>query len=83
MFSPNGDGKNEYLYVRGNNVYGMRLTVFDRWGEKVFETTDLLTGWDGTFKGKELDPGVYTYVVTVNYTDKESTTRSGTVTLIR
>jgi gliding motility-associated-like protein len=82
-FSPNGDGSNEKLFVRGNNLYGVRLTVFDRWGEKVFETTDQSQGWDGTYNGKELDPGVFTYVVTVNYNNKESATQSGTVTLIR
>lgn len=82
-FSPNGDGSNDKVFVRGNNLYGVRLTIFDRWGEKVFETTDQSTGWDGTYKGEELDPGVFTWVVTVNYANKESTTKSGTITLIR
>ena len=82
-FSPNGDGRNDYLFVRGNNFHEIRLTIFDRWGEKIFETTNQLTGWDGTYKGKEVDPGVFTYVVTVNYSDKGSVTQSGTVTLLR
>lgn len=82
-FSPNQDGQNDYFFVRGNNLYGIRLTVFDRWGEKVFETTNQYTGWDGTYNGKELDPGVFTYVVTVNYSDKKAVTQSGTVTLVR
>ena len=82
-FSPNGDGANDVLYIRGNNIYGLRLSIFDRWGEKIFETTDPLYGWDGTYKGKELGPGVFTYVATVNYSDKESVTQTGTVTLVR
>ncbi len=82
-FSPNGDGSNDKVFVRGNNLYGLRLTIFDRWGEKVFETTDQNSGWDGTYKGEELDPGVFTYVVTVNYENKETQTLSGTITLIR
>jgi gliding motility-associated-like protein len=81
-FSPN-NGNGDKFYVRGNNLYGVRLTIFDRWGEKIFETTNQSDGWDGTYNGKELDPGVFTYVVTVNYVNKESTTVSGTVTLIR
>ena len=82
-FSPNGDKINDYLFVRGNNFFGVRLTVYDRWGERLFETNNQLIGWDGTFKGEELNPGVYTYVVTINYNDKESVTKSGTITLVR
>lgn len=82
-FSPNGDGFNDILYVRANNVYSMRLTIFDRWGEQLFETTDQSVGWNGTYKDKELGPGVYTYVVTVNFDNKDSVTKSGTVTLVR
>jgi gliding motility-associated-like protein len=82
-FSPNGDGRNDYLFVRGNNVYGLRFTIFDRWGAMVFETTSQSIGWDGTYKGEDVDPGVFTYVVTINYSDKQSTTTTGTVTMIR
>lgn len=82
-FSPNGDGYNDVLYLRGNNLYGVRFSVFDRWGEKVFETTDPTIGWDGRYKGKDLDPGVFMYVVTVNYNDKDTSTETGDVTLVR
>ena len=82
-FSPNGDGYNDYLFVRGNNLYGIRFTIFDRWGEKVFETTDPLKGWDGTYKGKNLDPAVFTYIVTINFDDGKSNTETGSVTLVR
>ncbi len=82
-FSPNGDGRNDYLFLRGNNLYGIRFTIYDRWGEKVFETTDATIGWDGRYKGKELDPAVFIYVITVNYDDKKTTTETGNVTLVR
>ena len=82
-FSPNNDGYNDYLFVRGNNLYGIRFTVFDRWGEKVWETTDPTDGWDGRYKGKELDPAVFTYVLTIIYDDSKNLTQTGTVTLIR
>jgi gliding motility-associated-like protein len=81
-FSPNKDGANDYFIVRGNNLFGVRLTVFDRWGEKIFESTNPFIGWDGTYEGEDLNPGVFTYVVTVNYNDRQTITRSGTITLI-
>src|SRR6185312_14775393 len=48
-FSPNGDGMNDLLHVKSNcNISQFSFKIFDRWGEKVFESTDLLFGWDGT-----------------------------------
>jgi len=82
-FSPNGDGRNDYLFIRGNNLYGVRFTVYDRWGEKVFETTQQTTGWDGTYKGKDLNPGVFSYVYTINFDDGSTISKTGSVTLIR
>ncbi len=82
-FSPNNDGYNDYLFVRGNNLYGIRFTVFDRWGEKVWETVNQTEGWDGRYKGKELDPAVFTYVLTIIYDDSKNVTQTGTITLLR
>ncbi|MBL0105553.1 MAG: gliding motility-associated C-terminal domain-containing protein [Bacteroidetes bacterium] len=82
-FSPNGDNKNDYFFLRGNNIYGIRLTIFDRWGEKMFESTDPSQGWDGTYNNKDVNPGVYTFVATVIFTDGTSASKSGTVTLVR
>ncbi len=82
-FSPNGDGWNDYLFVRGNNFESIKLVIFDRWGEKIFESLNSTIGWDGTYKGNEVDPGVFAFVVTVNYSNKESFTQSGMITLIR
>ncbi|REJ82917.1 MAG: PKD domain-containing protein [Bacteroidetes bacterium] len=82
-FTPNRDGRNDYLFVRGNNLYGLRFTVYDRWGNKVFETVNQSEGWDGTYKGKLLDPAVFTYILTVNYEDGKTVTETGNVTLIR
>ena len=65
-FSPNGDGQNDVLYVRGGGVTGMYWAIYDRWGERVFETSDPKQGWDGTYKGKNLDPAVFVYYLKVN-----------------
>lgn len=82
-FTPNGDGKNDILYLRGVIVESMSLIIYNRWGEKVFESKNQSIGWDGTFKGKLLDPDVYAYYLTVNCIGGEVFTEQGNVTLLR
>jgi gliding motility-associated-like protein len=60
-FTPNNDGLNDLLYVRGNVITELYFAIYNRWGEKIFETTDQNIGWDGTFKGKALPPDAYGY----------------------
>lgn len=83
MFSPNGDGLNDVFYVYGNNVREVKLTVFNRWGEKVFDATSVYSGWDGTYKNEPQGPGVYTYVVEFTFLDNQKLQKQGTVTLVR
>ncbi|MCC6841046.1 MAG: gliding motility-associated C-terminal domain-containing protein [Flavobacteriales bacterium] len=82
-FTPNGDGNNDLLFVRGRNVASMELKVFDRWGEVVFATEDQAEGWDGSYKGKPVDPAVYVYWLTVRCTDGQDYFHKGNVTVIR
>ncbi|MCB9194485.1 MAG: gliding motility-associated C-terminal domain-containing protein [Flavobacteriales bacterium] len=82
-FSPNGDGSNDVLYVRGRFISAMELQIFDRWGEKVFETTDQSVGWDGTFNGKPVDPAVFVYHLQVTCVDGQSRFFKGNITVIR
>ena len=82
-FSPNGDGENDILYVRGPMVESMVFRVFDRWGEMVFESFERPYGWDGTYKGKPLDPDVYDYYLKAICIDGSETIIKGNVTLIR
>ena len=82
-FSPNGDGNNDKLFVRGNNIQELYFAVYDRWGEKVFETTDKNNGWDGTYKGKELSGAVFVYYCKGKYTDGLEFKQKGDVTLVR
>jgi gliding motility-associated-like protein len=66
-FSPNQDGKNDTykpVYTGLPSTFEMR--IFNRWGEKVFETDDITKGWDGKFKGTTQP--METYVWTVSYT---------------
>lgn len=82
-FSPNSDGNNDILYVRGKNLLRMYFAVYDRWGEKVFETDDINTGWDGMYKGKKLDPAVFGYVFEGVCENGETLKDKGNITLIR
>ena len=82
-FTPNNDGNNDVFMVYGFIVESLHLMVFDRWGEKVFETQNQSTGWDGTYKGKVLPPDVYGYYVKVKCINGEEYTKKGNVTLIR
>ncbi|MCB0586302.1 MAG: gliding motility-associated C-terminal domain-containing protein [Phaeodactylibacter sp.] len=88
-FSPNGDGRNDTFYPQSRKPQEAPvLRVFTRWGELVFEATDIYTndnrrGWDGTFKGRTLPPGVYTYVVEVRFLDGFVRRFAGDVQLVR
>ncbi|MCB0814863.1 MAG: gliding motility-associated C-terminal domain-containing protein, partial [Flavobacteriales bacterium] len=82
-FTPNGDGSNDLLFVRGRFITELDFQVFDRWGEKVFETSDQNVGWDGTFRGKPVDPAVFVYHLTVRCEDGQRYFKKGNVTVIR
>ena len=82
-FTPNGSGHNDVLYVRGPYVYEMIFRIYNRWGEKVFESTDQQIGWDGTYKGRPCDPDVYDYYLDVFCIDGQKSIIKGNVTLIR
>jgi gliding motility-associated-like protein len=82
-FTPNGDGKNDVLFVRGEIVTAIKFEIFDRWGEKVFSTTQQSEGWDGTFRGKMCEVGVYDYYLEVICIGENHFFKKGNVTLIR
>ena len=82
-FSPNNDGKNDKLMVRGNYIAKLFFAVYNRWGEKVFETNDKNMGWDGFYKGNLCDPGVFGWYLKVTCKEGEETEFKGNVTLIR
>ncbi|NNC82239.1 MAG: T9SS type B sorting domain-containing protein, partial [Flavobacteriales bacterium] len=82
-FSPNADGNNDVLFVRGKYIQELNLKIYDRWGEMVFETQDPNVGWDGTFRGKELEPAVYVYHLDFICIDGQENFEKGNITLIR
>lgn len=89
-FSPNGDGINDVFSVYGNDqVRAIHLfAVYDRWGnvlyrQSILPINDPATGWDGTFRGRMMDPGVYVYVVEFEFSDGSIGLYKGDVQLVR
>jgi gliding motility-associated-like protein len=83
-FTPNGDGVNDYFSVYGTTLQSVGMTVFDRWGEKVFDSgTSQWASWDGTYKGVLQPPGIYVYYVRLVYLNGTQEAKQGSLTLIR
>lgn len=84
-FTPNRDGKNDVFRPRGFGISNILFRVYNRWGEMVFESKDINQGWDGTFKGKAADPGVFSWYLeySCQQTENSEFIEKGNVTLIR
>ena len=82
-FSPNGDGQNEMECIMGNCIETLNFFIYDRWGEKVFETTDQKICWDGVFRGKQMDPGIFVYYLKASFTNGKEITKKGNISLVR
>lgn len=82
-FTPNGDGLNDVFYVRGFNIDEVEMVVFNRWGQKVFETREVSKGWDGSYEGAVAPPDVYGYYLRVRCISGGEYEAKGNVTVIR
>jgi gliding motility-associated-like protein len=82
-FSPNNDGQNDVLYVRGNCIKTMDFIIFDRWGNKLFESESVSVGWDGTYMGKPMNTGTYVYYLHATMYDGSTLEKHGNITLVR
>ncbi len=82
-FSPNGDGLNDIFYLKGKGIYESLLQVFDRWGAMIFESADINSGWDGTYKGSEVEIGTYAWKVLVKNKTGKTKSLAGHINLIR
>ena len=82
-FTPNGDGINEIFQPKGKGLLKYNLMVFDRWGQKIYETADFADGWDGTFKGLECKQDSYVWKITASYPQGKVKEYTGHVTLNR
>jgi gliding motility-associated-like protein len=82
-FTPLGPAQASRVYVKGFAVAKMRFAIYNRLGQKVFESTDVNQGWDGRFKGVLQPMDVYAYTLDIEFTDGTKTTKKGDITLIR
>jgi gliding motility-associated-like protein len=88
-FTPNGDGLNDTFQPKGFGVVKYQMFVFDRWGEKMFQTTDFGTGWDGKKQSKHdvnysgCEEGVYTWLIEITDVFGKSHELKGHVTLLK
>ena len=90
LFSPNNDGENDKLYVYGDGVFNLKFVIYDRWGEKVYETEEVIqngdvkgaitSGWNGTYRNKKMNPAVFAYYLESN---DGTIIKEGNITLIK
>jgi gliding motility-associated-like protein len=81
IFSPNGDGKNDQQCVLGNCIASMEFSIYNRWGEIVFSTTDQNQCWDGMYKSKKVNAGVFVYKLKASLTNGGEVNQSGNITV--
>jgi gliding motility-associated-like protein len=80
-FTPNGDGINDTFGIKGEGSFEYNLAVFNRWGEKIFESQNPGQQWDGTYKNQPVQPGEYVYQLMAH--GKKYKGQTGVVTLVR
>lgn len=82
-FTPNSGDMNSVIYVRGFGIAKMQFIIWNRWGQKVFETNNRNQGWDGKVKGVVQPMDVYVYTLSIEFFDGTKATKKGDITLIR
>jgi gliding motility-associated-like protein len=84
-FSPDNDGLNDVfkMYSKSSMQQAISFTIYNRWGQKIFFTSDLSDGWNGIYNGNPADAGVYFYYLHYTCSDGTEKTLNGEVTLIR
>jgi gliding motility-associated-like protein len=82
-FTPNSDGVNDILFVRSNEIEELYFAVYNRWGQMVFETTDMTKGWDGNYNGMKADPAVFAWYLRAKCFNGNELKKKGNTTLIR
>jgi gliding motility-associated-like protein len=88
-FSPNGDGVNDYFTLFANRIADYDVRIYNRWGELVFEDTnladlnDMSKGWDGSYQGKPQNVGTFVYYLTATDDYGKKISKKGNITLLR
>lgn len=85
-FSPNGYGNVEnerFSIIVGYDVVSFKISIYDRWGNRIFQSSEKGFEWDGSFNGEICNSGIYAYMLEVVYDDGTAELKSGNITLIR
>ncbi|MEM6262209.1 MAG: PKD domain-containing protein [Bacteroidota bacterium] len=82
-FSPNGDGANDFLLMPSYGLQSIDLSIFNRWGRRIFFTDNPNFSWDGTFQGRAVPEGVYVYRLKALGRNGLEKSEEGTITIIR
>lgn len=82
-FTPNGDGVNDIFHVQGRDIVEYELLIFNRWGELFFESNNLDTSWDGTYKGKVVQIDVYVWKIRYKDSWGREEMKRGHVSVVR
>jgi len=84
VFTPNGDGTNDRVFVRGWGIMDLlEFSIYNRWGERIYFSDDLYDGWDGTFNDKPQNIDTYSYYVRVRTYGDKILDKKGNITLLR
>lgn len=82
-FTPNSDARNNRFTAYGENIIEFRMLIFDRWGEQIFQTADMSEGWDGSYKGAQVESGMYVYRIDWVDINGDTGQRTGHMMLVR
>ena len=82
-FTPNGNRRNDGFTAKGVGVEQFEMSIFDRWGKRLFYSTNMSESWDGTYDGKELPNDTYVYQIEIVNAKDERQSFTGSVTLMR
>jgi len=87
IFSPNGQGPEQNnklsVFCKASCINRFSFQIYDRWGEMVFESTDIINGWDGNFKERPMPSGNFVYKLSIQLYDDSIYNASGSITLVR
>lgn len=83
-FSPNNDGQNDFLQLFiGKDVASFNFSIYNRWGQLIFESNSVTNLWDGSFNNTMLNSGVFVYQIDIKFIDGKKERRAGNITLVR
>jgi gliding motility-associated-like protein len=82
-FTPNSDNHNNRFTAYGENIIQFNMRIYNRWGQQIFQTSDMSEGWDGSYLGAQVESGQYVYEIDYTGYDGNSYTRYGKVMLMR